>query len=90
LLDELTSIYRNTLCETIDAANTTHSSSEVPALGDVRREIVYGGFERWLWLFGYMCGTGVPPLYMQYFHDQIYGWASANEISVDSVGMPRP
>lgn len=90
MLDEITSVYRDTLVETIDAADATHSSSEIPPLEDLRREIIYGGFERWVWLFGYMCGCGVPPLYMQYFHDQVYGWASANGISIATVGMPRP
>jgi len=92
MLDEITTVYRNTLTETIDAANDEmHSSKKVPPpLEDLKREIIYGGFERWVWLFGFMCGAGVPPLYMQYFHDQVHGWALMNGISVETVGMPRP
>lgn len=92
MLDEITSVYRKTLIETIDAATnaTFHLSEEVPSLGDLQREIIYGGLERWIWLYGYMCGMEIPAIYMQFFHDQVYGWILANKISAEGVGMPRP
>lgn len=92
MLDEITCTYRQTLVETIDAtANATlRTSEEVPSSVDLKREIIHGGLERWIWLFGYMCGMEIPAIYMQFFHDQVYGWIVANNILAEHVGMPRP
>ena len=91
LLDAVVSVYRNSLIKTLQAVNPAQILT-VPSLDDLKKEIVYGGLERWVWLFGYMCGfeSSMPPVYMQYFHDQLYGWVVKNGITAKNVGMPRP
>ena len=91
MLEEVVSVYRESLIDTLDAVNPLQSA-HVPSLQDLRREVVFGGLERWIWLFGYMSGweSSMPPLYMQYFHDQVYEWAARNGITPKNVGMPRP
>lgn len=93
MLDEVAVVYRQSLISTLDAVNhDTGKSQAVPSLEAIKREMVYGGIERWVWLFGYMAGweESIPWLYMQYFHDQMQGWIVANNVTAKDVGMPRP
>ena len=88
-LDQITSLYRETLIDTVAETNPSLVSS-VPSAESIRREIIYGGIERWVWLFAVMCNMSISSTYMQYFHDQIYDWIVLNDVTPDSVGMPRP
>mmetsp|Transcript_3024 Transcript_3024/g.6051 ORF Transcript_3024/g.6051 Transcript_3024/m.6051 type:complete len:463 (+) Transcript_3024:145-1533(+) len=91
MLDELSSVYRKSLIETLQSVNPSQVNS-VPCVEDIKNEIVYGGLERWVWLNAYMSGWAgrMPPVYMQYFHDQMHGWIEKNGIAPGGVGMPRP
>ncbi len=91
MLDEVSTVYRQSLIETLQSVNPSQVES-VHDLEEIKREIVYGGLERWVWLNGYMSGWAgrMPPIYMQYFHDQMHGWIEKNGITPDEVGMPRP
>ncbi|KAL3791340.1 hypothetical protein HJC23_006069 [Cyclotella cryptica] len=93
MLDEVVIVYRQSLISTLDAVNRGRGRRQaVPSLEAIKREMVYGGIERWVWLFGYMAGweESIPWLYMQYFHDQMQGWIVVNGVTPESVGMPRP
>lgn len=93
MLDEVTRVYRQTLQSTLDVVNKDHSDKPVaPSLEVIKREIIYGGIERWIWLFCYMAGweESIPPMYMQYFHDQMQSFIVLNCISAKEIGMPRP
>ncbi|KAL7502944.1 hypothetical protein ACHAXN_000810 [Cyclotella atomus] len=94
LLDEVATVYRQTLQSTLDAVNGDSSSDKptVPALEAIKREIIYGGIERWVWLFAYMTGweESMPWMYMQFFHDQMQNFIVINNIRAEDVGMPRP
>ena len=85
-LDQITSLYRETLIDTVAETNPSLVSS-VPSAESIRREIIYGGIERWVWLFAVMCNMSISSTYMQYFHDQIYDWIVLNDVA---PGMPRP
>ncbi|KAL7554552.1 hypothetical protein ACHAWF_018011 [Thalassiosira exigua] len=88
-LDEIVSIYRSTLVETLQRINPP-CDIDVPSLEDLKSELIYGGLQRWIWLYSFMCGITIPPAYMQYFHDQMYRWMVANDVRPENVGMPRP
>lgn len=93
MLDNVATVYRETLLSTLEAFNNDKDQiPSVPSIEIIKREMVYGGIERWVWLFGYMAGweESMPWLYMQYFHDQMQGWIVANYVTAKSVGMPRP
>jgi len=88
MLDRITSLYRKTLVDTIAETNPSLVGS-VPSAESTRREIIYGGLERWVWLFSVMCNMPIPSNYMQYFHDQMYDWIVLNDVTSESIGMPR-
>jgi hypothetical protein len=92
LLDEATTVYRQTLQSTLDAISNNNSKKLVPSTEAIKKEIVFGGIERWVWLFAYMAGweQSMPWLYMQFFHDQMQKFIVINGIKASSVGMPRP
>lgn len=96
MIDEVTAVYRKSLLETLEAVNskdnTNTAPTVVPTVKQMKHEIIFGGIERWVWLFGYMCDLeeSMPSLYMQYFHDQMHGWIVRNGVNAENVGMPRP
>ena len=93
ILDEVAFVYHQTLQSTLDAFNKCSNRKQVvPSLEAIKREIVYGGIERWVWLFAYMAGweERMPWLYMQFFHDQMQKFILINGITAEEVGMPRP
>lgn len=94
LLDEVATVYRQTLQSILNdvIGNESDAKPSVPTLGAIKREIVYGGIERWVWLFAYMTGweESMPWMYMQFFHDQMQNFIVINDIRAEDVGMPRP
>ena len=90
MLEEVASVYRQTLQTTLDAVNSNRSKA--PTLRAIKNEIIYGGIERWVWLFAFMCGheAHMPYVYMQFFHDQMQKFIIANSIAATNIGMPRP
>lgn len=93
MLDEVTEMYRETLQSTLAAVhNDNRDKPAAPSPEAIKREIVYGGIERWVWLFCYMAGLeeSMPWMYMQFFHDQMQNFIVLNRISAKDVGMPRP
>lgn len=93
MLEEVASVYRQTLQNTLDTVNSNCSKEQtVPSLKSIKNEIVYGGIERWVWLFAFMCGheAHMPFVYMQFFHDQMQRFIVMNSIAATDIGMPRP
>lgn len=89
MLGRIASLYRETLVDTVAGTNPSLVGS-VPSAESTRREMIYGGLERWVWLFAVMCGMPIPSNYMQYFHDQMYDWMVLNDVTPETIGMPRP
>ena len=48
-----------------------------------------GGTEKWMFLLIILADMGLPSKIMQYFHDQVFDFATTHDVSASNIGPPR-
>lgn len=92
--DRLLRVYFDKLQETIVARDAKISGDEIESgrgdftFEDCKREYVYGGVERWMFLLVILANM-CPDIMQQYFLNQVEAFAQDHGVTAESIGMSR-